>query len=294
MEAYSYRPTTIDVVPVRWADAFLRERPELQVVDRQHLDAYADRLVDIGKELQAIKPHRVVVPLRGGLKPWLQLDVMTEMRHCDGWLPYTQGANNVATEQVRHYLNAFIAVGSNTPHFRIAILDTAESGHSSRELAKVVKELRAQAKGNSIWEVHFFLVFVKKRPQDRWPSLSGEIEPMSAPGITFRLHPFSVPHLLVEDWNEALGIRTRWVDGHVPRIEFVPSNGRMALREYDGSVRVFEAERLDRFTDALLGKSVSDGVVSAPGFRHVGDVWPNYLPPDAVPPAERRESQGGE
>ena len=57
----------------------------------------------------------------------------------------------------------------------------------------------------------------------------------------------------------------------------VPSNGRVIVEEFNGNLREIEADRLDRFTDDLLAKAVSEAVTTDPSLRFDHDVWQNYV-----------------
>ncbi len=286
MPAYRVPPRKNDEIPAVKAGQYLAERPKLVVVRRASLDAYAAELVRIGKELQSVGYHGVVVPLRGGLKPWVQLDVVTELKLNDCWLPFTQGANGIDRDQIRHHLASFVAVRPLVSPFRLAVVDTANSGHSSCILAEIIKCVWTDRGDDSEWVVDFYLLF-EATGTGRQPPKSREIGPKSTARLRFRVFPRPVPDLVVEDWNEALGVKCLWRDGSKPGLEVVPSKGIMAVQERDGRLHVLEADRLDRETDVLLGEAVSEAVVTEPGFQHTHDVWPEYLPKDGMPPTPR-------
>jgi hypothetical protein len=173
-------------------------------------------------------------------------------------------------------------------------VDTANSGHSGCALADILKALWKNSKDGPEWLVDFYLLFARTGSGRRQPPLSAEIERLSTGRLRFRVFPHPVPDLVVEDWDEALGIRCYWGDGASPQMRVVPSKGELAVQERDGSVRVVESDRLDRYTDVLLGESVSDAVVTEPGFRHTYDVWSAYLPADGVPPTAPGPSRPAE
>lgn len=284
MAVYRVPPRKSDEVPAHKGGLYLAGRPELVVVRRAALDDYATALVRIGKELQSVGYHNVVVPLRGGLKPWVQLDVITELKLNDCLLPFTQGANGIDKDQIRHHLKAFTDVRPAVSPYRLAVVDTANSGHSSNMLADIIKSIWSERADGSAWVADFYLLFAETIPRRSQPPKSREIEPKSTHGLTFRVYPHCVPDLIVEDWDAALGIKCLWRDGSKPGLEVVPSKGSMAVQEHDGRLHVIEADRLDRETDMLLGEAVSDAVRTEPGFHHTKDVWPAYLPKDGTPP----------
>lgn len=287
MPAYQVPVPKVDEVDPGKARLYVAERPKLTVVRRSSLDAYAAELVRIGKELQSVGYHGVVVPLRGGLKPWVQLDVVTELKLHDCWLPFTQGANGVDRDQIRHYLASFLSARPPVTPFRLAVVDTANSGHSSCMLADVIKSVWSDRGDASEWAVDFYLLFEATSTARRQPPKSRDIGPKSNTRLQFRVFPRPVPDLVVEDWDEALGVKCLWRDGTTPALEVIPSKGVLAIQERDGRLHIIEADRLDRETDLLLGEAVSEAVVTEPGFEHTHDVWPAYLPEDGTPPTPR-------
>ena len=123
-------------------------------------------------------------------------------------------------------------------------------------------------------------------PRSR-PRISASIPGKSNDRITFRVVPHGVDDLICEDWDEALGIQCGWRDGDIPSIEVTPARGVMALWKTDGGLRIVEAERLDRYTDALLGEASSESLVTDPSFSFSHHVWPTYLPGGAIQPDQR-------
>ena len=74
----------------------------------------------------------------------------------------------------------------------------------------------------------------------------------------------------------------------------VPSKGRLIIQGYDGTLREYEADRLDQFTDQLLGREVSDAVVTDQSLTFARDVWQKYTMQDHVPPNESNNGEGRE
>jgi hypothetical protein len=264
-----------EVAPI-WSDKYLIERPKLKVIHADKIYAYSDELVRIAREIQSRSYHGLIVPLRGGLKPWLQLDVMTELQIHDCWLPFTQGSNGLDRDQIRHHLVDFINSCEPTSPLKLAVVDTANSGHSSNQLAEIIRSIHTDRADGAHWQVHFYLIFEQTNPTRHHPPLSAEIPGKSNERLHFDVFPHAVPDLIAEDWDEALGIKCGWEDGLTPEIRIFPSRGRFALQEGSGYLKVIESDRLDRYTDLLLGEAVSDNVITLPGFRHTHDVWARF------------------
>ena len=123
--------------------------------------------------------------------------------------------------------------------------------------------------------MHFYLIFEQTIPKRHHPPLSAEIPGKSNDVYTSMssLMPFPISSLKI---GTRLGIKCGWEDGLTPEIRIFPSRGRFALQEGSGYLKVIESDRLDRYTDLLLGEAVSDNVITLPGFRHTHDVWARF------------------
>ncbi len=83
-------------------------------------------------------------------------------------------------------------------------------------------------------------------------------------------------------WNDTIfedeDDRARATLHHSSGSEVTPAHGVMAIWKTDGGLRIVEAERLDRYTDALLGEVSSESLVTDPSFfpHRIGPSRPTF------------------
>lgn len=292
MPASDFTVTKVDEISADASAMFLKEHPKLQLINQRDLGDYADLLSQVAKWLQVRGYHGVVIPLRGGMKPWNQLAIMTEHSLNECWLPFTQGANGVDRDPVRHHLSIFLESYADTSPLRLAIVDTADSGNSAAALAKLIASLREDCRSDSKWMVDFILFFESENGTKHCPPECVPIPKMSNDRLMFRVFACGTRSLITEDWDAALGIKTQWRDGKTPEFIMLPSYGRVVVQDYSGKLCEYEADRLDQFTDILLGNEVSDAVVTDSTLAFQKDVWQKYETVDERKPPP--SSQGGE
>lgn len=272
--------TQVDEVPADEASAYLQSHRETRIIRLQDVTMYGDLLAQVAKWLQICGYDGIIVPVRGGVKPFTQLNVLTEMRFEPCLLPFTQGANRLNEEQVRDYLKNYLERRAGNSPLKLSVVDTADSGHSALCLAEICRSLRRDWRGSGAWAIDFILFFEFQDGSKRYPPKSFHIPKLSSSKLVFRVFACGTPSLLVEDWDEALGIKTVWRDGRTPEFVLVPSKGRLVIQDYDGILRQYEAERLDLFTDQILGQEASDAVITDQSLRFHHDVWQKYKTPD--------------
>lgn len=292
MPASDFTITKVDEISAESSSIFLSERPKLKLISQCDLADYADLLSQVAKWLQIRGYHGVVIPLRGGMKPWNQLAIMTEhsLREC--LLPFTQGANGVDRDQIRHYLSDFFQSFAGISPLRLAIVDTADNGDSAAALARLILSLRKDCRDDSKWLLDFILFFESKNGVKYCPPECVPIPKMGNHRLTFRVFACGTRSLITEDWDLALGIRTQWKDGKTPEIIILPSYGRVVVQNYSGMLVEYESDRLDQFTDILLGNEVSDAVVTDDSLLFHEDVFEKYQNVDEREPPS--SSQGDE
>ncbi len=249
---------------------------EGRLVRLQDITEYGELLKRAAEWLQKFPCDGVIVPLRGGVKPFTQLDVLTEFKHSPCWLPFTQGANYVNHEQIREILKQYVEPRMEDGPARLVVIDTADSGHSSHALATILKELHSGLPASTKWVVDFVLFFESEGGKKPCPPLSRSIPTLNTDRLRFRVYACGTTSLLAEDWDEALGVRATWDSNGKPHIAVIPSKGRIIVQSCDDSLKEYETERLDQFVDELLANEVSDAVVTDEHLRHERDVWHKY------------------
>lgn len=259
-------------VQPKFATAFQNECHRLPVIGMQELYSYAEQLLEIGRTLASRPYDFVVIPLRGGLKPWLQLDVLREFRQAPLWLPYTVGSQGKFDEQVLDVLEQGFATHEGVSELKIAVIDTAISGDGSLHLAELLAQHHLSDKRQR-WICHFHLLHAK----ERFPLKSRHIPELSNERLEFNVVTWPVDHLLVEDWNEAIGLEVCWEGNTRAIIKHCSTEGRLLLKRNDGAVQLIESQELHHYVDLLLGDAVSEYVRHDEKLVYQKDVWQRYI-----------------
>jgi hypothetical protein len=256
----------------KFATAFQNDFHRLPVIGMQELYSYAEKLLEIGRTLASRPYDLVVIPLRGGLKPWLQLDVLREFQQSPLWLPYTAGSQGKYDEQVLHIIEQGIAKHAGASELRIAVIDTAISGDGSLHLAGLLSQ-RQLSDRRQRWICDFHLLHAKQR----FPTKSNFIRKLSNENLQFKVVTWPVDHLLVEDWNEAIGLEVHWEGSTRAIIKHCSTEGRLLLKRIDGSIQLIESPELHHYVDLLLGDAVSEYVRHDAHLVYQRDVWQRYI-----------------
>lgn len=255
-----------------FAAEFERTLHRVPIIGTSELYNFAEQLLEIGRILAGRVYDVVIIPLRGGLKPWLQLDVLREFRQQPLWLPYTAGSQRTHDEQITHILHEGLAPHERAARLKIAIVDTAISGDGSYHLAELLSDThRRNAKQR--WECDFHLLHTR----ERYPAKTGRIPELQHDQLAFSVTLWPVDHLLVEDWNEAIGLEVQWEGNSRAIIKHCSTEGHLLLRREDGSVQHIESPELHHYMDVLLGDAVSEHVRHDPYLQFQGDVWGRYV-----------------
>jgi hypothetical protein len=223
------------------------------------LDCYADVLVQIAKELSTKSLDIMLVPLRGGWKPSIQLRVMN--KHSYPLLPFafTAGSNGRFRKENFDLLAARLKEFHDKPTLQIGVIDAAMSGHSAKTLAELLRDIKSEFPKQA-WHVCFDLLYSDKTKNHPFPNESDVILHMSSGDLTFERNPRLVPSLLVEDWDEGIGFSLN--NGQC--IYKTTGNGTLLLRTNDNRVGVYRSSELSRFIDLLIAKSNSESMLSDP------------------------------
>lgn len=262
----------VEEIQPRFATAFQNELHRVPIIGMQELYTYAEQLLEIGRILASRPYDCIVIPLRGGLKPWLQLDVLREFRQSPLWLPFTAGSQGKNDEQVLHILEQGLAKHAGASELRIAVIDTAISGDGSLHLAGLLSQRQLIDRGQR-WNCDFHLLHAKQR----FPKKSNLIRELSNEHLEFSVVTWPVDHLLVENWNEAIGLEVHWDGTTQAVIRNSSTEGRLLLKQIDGSIQLIESPELHHYVDLLFGDAVSEHVRHDASLVYQGDVWQRYI-----------------
>lgn len=223
------------------------------------LDSYADVLVEVAKELSTKSLDIMLVPLRGGWKPSIQLRVMNKNGYPLFPFAFTAGANGRFRQENFDLLTDRLSEFHGKPTLQIGVIDAAMSGHSAKALAELLQDIKAEFPKQA-WHVCFDLLYSDKTKNQSFPYESDVIPHMSQGTLTFERNPRLVPSLLVEDWDEGIGFSLN--NGQC--VYKTTGNGTLLLRTNDNRVGVYRSSELARFIDHLIAASSSESMLSDP------------------------------
>jgi hypothetical protein len=241
-----------------------------KTISVEDVSSFAEQLVEIGKILVVREYDFVVFPLRGGLKPAIQLHVIGKESIPSCWLPFTSGSQRKNDEQVLAALTDFLRPFLHRESLKFAVVDTAISGYGSLALADILRDLNERT-SNQAWQVDFHLLYSVTNKNWSFPERSLGIPAISRDRVKFALEHHRVDSLLVEDWNEAIGLEASW-EGKTLVMK-PTSDGQVILKETDGTVNVIESTELSTFIDVLISQKINASIAGDGSLSFKQNVW---------------------
>ena len=148
------------------------------MVEQGEVDSYGDALVQIGKEI-SIKPFDIMlVPLRGGWKPSMQLQIMNKVSYPLFPFAFTAGSQRRFRKENIELIAERLKGFRDKPTLQIGIADAAISGHSAKALAELLVEIKSEFRGQT-WHVCFELLYSNKNAKHPYPRESDVIPVLS-------------------------------------------------------------------------------------------------------------------
>lgn len=201
------------------------------------LISYAAKLAEAGNQLKRWNPDLVLVPLRGGLRPYEHLRVYCDIEGRAIWFPFT--GKEKLSEETQHMLTKAVLPFMGKAHLRIAVIDTADGGYGSFILKAILEDLHI-ADPKSHWELTYYL-FVPKRKE--WADWKFRLERQSTKFFTLKVRFFAVPTVIGED-----------VDAAFATSENYKNYQRLTL-ESGGCLFQIETYELPRLLDEEIAKA---------------------------------------
>lgn len=230
-----------------------------ELVTQSDLDSYADALVRIAKQI-AVKPLDIMlVPLRGGWKPSIQLQVMNKRGYPLFPFPFTAGSQGRFRNENRECLIERLKAFQGKTALRIGVIDAAITGHGAKALAELLMEVKSEFRGQA-WRVTFELLYSNSNPKHPLPKQSDIIPSMSSGELLFERNLHVVPNLVIDDWDEVVGLRVNNGEYLYKPV----ADGTVLLKAHDNHITVFRSSELSRFVDHLIATSASEAILSDP------------------------------
>ncbi len=267
-----------DVIAAQKADLYRRSgnAASKELVRLDDITSYGELLAQAAYWLSTDPCDGVIVPLRGGIVPSRQIDVMKEYKLEPLLLPFTQGANKKDYEQCRHELAQYLSGRLTEEYARVVIIDTADGGNGSVALAELLTDVHSDLFPNVRLCADFLLFFDVQGNNSWFPPESRDICRFSNDKLHLRVVGCRTTSLITESWDEALGLNAGWNEDGTPRIIAAPFAGKVLVQDRNGGIYEYDVERMDQFVTDLLASEVSDAVRTTDGLRFECDVWEKY------------------
>ncbi len=205
----------------------------------------------------------LIVPYRSGLTPSLHLQVMNKVSYPCVPLGFSRGSFEVHWNEISEELVAQLEKYTHLADLRIAVIDAAIRGDSCWGMANVLRRTKPHFPRQA-WQVVFHLLHSEEEKYPV-PPLAMGIDRLSMGDLIIRLQLHRVPSLLVEDWDEGIGIKAAWADGvcHYK----VTTAGRIIAKLHDGCVGVLDTSNLPQLVNYHIAKSVTEVMLNNPELK---------------------------
>jgi hypothetical protein len=248
-----------------------------RLITDEELAAYGETLLKIATSMQrAEPPDLVVAPLRGALKPSLLLKVVGGL-DCFEYLPFQNRKGLARRKAMRRELAVILRRRSpDRETFRVLVVDTAIGGHGAQDLKEMIVQALGDADLPHSLDVTFHLLHDSARAKAEAVARIDDISRHNTGGVKFKVHRYSVPSLIVEDWESALGIDLR-LEGERFIVKPASTAGVFYLRSAGGEVRELYTSDLSQLLLQKMGEFTSDAIRTDPRFKQAGEVWMSHV-----------------
>lgn len=270
------RSELIDKSPLERQAMFLDEYrgvQKLKCVDRSEFEDYAlTLLTELIPNLIRYKHDVILFPLRGCRQPGIVTKVVVGLRDEQAVIfNYTYATAGSQQEIIRSQLvERLTATLPNQELASIGVVDTAKGGNGSIHLAGVLAEIQAEHFSDQKWSVQFHLL----HDRERTPDLSSKsyLIPDAGSSSVIFLWPklYAVDSLIVEDWDDGIGIST-YRDGKTYQLKKAETPGRLIVRD-DKGVSLIESSDLSKVVTGLMVDAVNDLMLNDPAVKYVCNV----------------------
>jgi hypothetical protein len=242
-----------------------------KLFDRRDFDEYAGAIFQkLIPNLSQQNHDLILLPLRGSRQPGILTKLIAGLR--DEQLAifnYTYATQNSQQSQIRtELLGLLLRQLPDQPSASLGIVDTAKGGHGSRHLAQLLASLHRERFEKQIWTVQFHLLHEKGRA----PKRAREIPGQGSEKVKFAYPQFhEVESLLVEDWDEGIGLAIQQKQGYY-ELKRCVRPGRILYRDTD-TVQLIESEELCHTMTGLLADAANRLILNHPALEYIKDVF---------------------
>ena len=223
---------------------------DAEIISPTALQGYAERLTEVAMTLAKQPLDVLIVPYRGGLTPSLHLQVMNKQTYRCVPIGFTQGSKEKHWDRIGEELVWNLEAFRERDHLRIGVIDTAIRGDGSLGMANILKRIKSNF-AKQPWEVAFHLLVGEDEKYAKPPLVDG-IPGLSTGDLIFVVNLHSVPSLLVEDWNEGIGLKYEWKNGVC--YYKATTAGQAICKMPDGNVAVLQSDNLPQVINSQIAQ----------------------------------------
>lgn len=234
---------------------------EARIITREEIDSYADQLVNVARNLAERPIDLMIVPYRGGLTPSLHLQVMNKFQYPQLPLGFSAGSQERNRQSIEDELIWNLEQFREREQLLIGVIDTAIRGDSSLKLADILKSAKRHFEKQQ-WRIVFHLLHSDEKYPT--PPLVEGIVKFNFDTLWFEVELHKVPSLLVEDWDEGIGLRADWKNGFC--YYKTTTDGQVISRLPDGNVAVLHSNNLPTLIHSFIANSVTDSMLTNPNL----------------------------
>jgi len=158
--------------------------------------------------------------------------------------------------------------------YRINITDVVRGGYGINKLVAFLGEIKCGSRyANQKWVLDLNLVHDDSPNTDLSRILS--VQRLGVPDkFEINLHRYTVPNLIVEDYDEALAVEL-FTDGQRHRFKPCAVPGRFLYRVGD-DVRLIETDDSYKTFENLYSKAITETLIYSSAYKQAGVVWNEY------------------
>lgn len=235
-----------------------------RLITPEALEGYGKELIRIAERLAAEPINVMLVPYRGGLTPSLHLEVMNKLSYPSIRIGFSRGSHEANWDSIAEEVVAKLNPFKGLEAMHIGVIDAAISGDGSWGLANVLKRVKSHF-GKEPWLVTFHLLHPEDEANYPFPEKACDILDLSDETVVFDVVLHSVPSLIVEDWNAAIGLKCKWRNGLCYYKTL--TTGHVLSKNPDGSVSVLKSDNLPLVVNSLIAESITDSMLNDPKLK---------------------------